>query len=316
MENKKIISVLGATGAQGGSLIKAMLDDPDNEFSPRALTRNPNSDKAKELTELGVEVVFADVDDEGSLKNAFDGAYGAYCVTFFWEHFSPEKEAQQIASFAKVSSEKNLKHVIWSTLEDTRKWVPLSDDRMPTLMDKYKVPHFDAKGESDKYFEEAGVPTTYLLTSFYWDNFIHFGMGPKRGEDGKLNLVLPMNDKKLPGIAAEDIGKCALGILKEGEKFIGQRVAIAGEKLTGRQMADILSKHLGEEVNYSSVPFEVYRGFGFPGSDDLGNMFQFKHDFEDYFCGIRDIDLSKQLNPTLQSFEDWVQRNIDKIPKD
>ena len=308
MENKKIIAVLGATGAQGGSLIKAMLADSESEFTPRALTRNPNSDKAKELSDLGVEVVSADVDSEESLRNAFDGAYGAYCVTFFWEHFSPEKEAAQIASFAKVSSEKNLKHVVWSTLEDTRNWIPLTDDRMPTLMEKYKVPHFDAKGESDKYFEEAGVPTTYLLTSFYWDNFIHFGMGPKRGEDGKLNLVLPMNDKKLPGIAAEDIGKCALGIFKGGDKFIGQRVAIAGEKLTGQQMA--------EEVTYSSVPFDVYRGFGFPGSDDLGNMFQFKHDFEDYFCSIRDIDQSRQLNPNLQSFENWVKNNADKIPKE
>lgn len=314
MGKKKIIAVLGATGAQGGGLVRAILNDSDGEFIPRALTRNPDSDKAKELTALGAEVVKFDVDDESSIKNAFEGAYGAYCVTFFWEHFSPEKEITQVASFARVAKEQGLQHVVWSTLEDTRNWVPLDDDRMPTLMEKYKVPHFDAKGESDKYFTEAGVPSTFLLTSFYWDNFIQFGMGPKKGEDGKLSFVLPMGDKKLPGIAAEDIGKCALGIFKSPKEFIGEKIAITGEKLTGLQMADTLTKYLGSEVKYNSVPFDVYRGFGFPGSDDLGNMFQFKHDFEEYFCGVRSVDFSKKLNPSLQSFDNWVQKNKDKIP--
>ena len=102
--------------------------------------------------------------------------------------------------------------------------MPLGDDRMPTLMGKYKVPHFDAKGEADHLFADLGVPTTFLLTSFYWDNLIHFGMGPKRGPDGKLAITLPMGDKKLPGIAAEDIGKCAYGIFKKGGEFIGKTV--------------------------------------------------------------------------------------------
>ncbi len=314
MSDKKIIAVLGATGAQGGGLVKAILEDPNSEFVPRALTRNVNSDKAKKLSDDGAEVVQVDVDDETSLMKAFEGAYGAYCVTFFWEHFSPEKEKQQIASFAKSAKEKGLQHVIWSTLEDTRNWIPLSDERMPTLMDNYKVPHFDGKGESNKYFTEAGVPTTFLLTSFYWDNLIHFGMGPKKGEDGKLSFAIPMGDKKLPGIAAEDIGKCAYGIFKSGDEFIGETIGITGEKLTGQQMAESLSKSLGKEINYAAIPFDVYRGFGFPGSDDLGNMFQFKHDFEEYFCGARSVGLSKKLNPSLQSFDDWLEKNKNKIP--
>ena len=148
-------------------MVRAILGDKDSQFSVRALTRNANSDKAKELASMGAEVVQADVDDVESLKQAFTGAYGAFCVTFFWEHFSPEKEGAQVKAMAQAAKAAGLQHVIWSTLEDTRKWIPLSDDRMPTLMDKYKVPHFDAKGESDKVFEESGVPTTYLLTSFY-----------------------------------------------------------------------------------------------------------------------------------------------------
>ncbi len=314
MPDKKIIAVLGATGAQGGGLVRAILADPAGGFTARAVTRNVNSDKAKALAKAGAEVVAADVDNLDSLKKAFHGAYGAYCVTFFWDHFSPEKEMAEVRAMAEAAKSERLQHVIWSTLEDTRKWVPLTDDRMPTLQGKYKVPHFDAKGESDNVFTEAGIPTTFLLTSFYWDNFIHFGMGPKPGPDGKLAITLPMGDKKLPGIAAEDIGKTAYGIFKKGKELIGKTVGIAGEHLTGSQMAASFSKALGKEVVYNSVPPKVYRSFGFPGADDLGNMFQFKRDFEEYFCGARNLQFSRSLNPKLQTFDQWLAANKAQIP--
>ncbi len=216
MADKKVIAVVGATGAQGGGLVRAILNDPKGGFAARAITRNKDSDKAKQLAKLGAEVVEADLDNEQSLDKAFQGAYGAFCITNFWEHYSPEKEAAQARAMARAAKRAGLRHVIWSTLEDTRKWVPLDDDRMPTLMEKYKVPHFDGKGAADHFFTDEGVPTTFLLTSFYWDNMIHFGMNPKPGPDGVLAITMPMGDKKLPGIAAGDIGGCAYGIFKDG----------------------------------------------------------------------------------------------------
>jgi uncharacterized protein YbjT (DUF2867 family) len=314
MANKKIIAVVGATGAQGSGLVRAILNDPSGGFAVRALTRDTSSEKAQELAKLGAEVVAADVDDAESLRKAFQGAYGAFCVTFFWAHFSPEKELAQARAMATAAQQTGLKHVIWSTLEDTRKWVPLSDDRMPTLMGKYKVPHFDAKGEADQSFTALGVPTTFLHTSFYWDNFIHFGMGPKRGADGTLAITLPMGNAKLPAIAAEDIGACAYGIFKQGEKLVGKTVGIAGDHLTGAQIAAALTRALGEEVRYHEVPPEVYRSFGFPGAEDLGNMFQFKRDFETYFCGERNLQFSRSVNPSLQTFDTWLARNASRIP--
>jgi uncharacterized protein YbjT (DUF2867 family) len=314
MHDKKIIAVFGATGAQGGGLVRAILSDPTGGFAARAITRDAKSDKAKALAKAGAEVVTADVDDLESLKRAFQGACGAYCVTFYWAHFSPEKELAEAKAMATAARDSRLQHVIWSTLEDTRQWVPLSDNRMPTLMGKYKVPHFDAKGESNRYFTEQGVPTTFLLTSFYWDNFIHFGMGPKKGPDGKLAITLPMDDKKLPGIAAEDIGRCAYGIFKKGREFVGKTVGIAGQQLTGAEMAAAFSRTLGQEVAYNAVSPEVYRGFGFPGADDLGNMFQFKRDFQQVFCGARNVEFSRSLNPALQSFDTWLTRNKNRIP--
>lgn len=314
MPDKKIIAVIGATGAQGGGLVRAILNDKQSGFTARALTRDVNSDKGKALAKLGAEVVAVDIDNEASLKKAFAGAYGAFCVTFFWAHMKAEKEMAEAAAMARAAKATGLKHVIWSTLDDTRKWVPLSDNRMPTLGGKYKVPHYDGKGEADKYFSQEGVPTTWLLTSFYWDNFIHFGLGPKKGPDGKLAITFPMGDKKLPGMAAEDIGKCALGIYKRGKEFIGKKVGIAGEHLTGAQMAAAFSKALGQEVRYNDVPPDVYRGFGFPGADDMGNMFQFKRDFNDDYCAARDLKFSRSLNPALQTFDQWLAKNKSLIP--
>ncbi|HEY7128432.1 MAG TPA: NmrA/HSCARG family protein [Nitrospira sp.] len=314
MADKKIIAVVGATGAQGGGLVRAILNDPTSGFAVRALTRKVDSDKGKELKKLGAEVVAADLDDVESLKRAFAGAYGAFLLTNFWEHFSPEKEIAQAKNMAQAAKHAGIQHAIWSTLEDTRRWVPLSDNRMPTLMGKYKVPHFDAKGEADHLFAELGVPTTLLLTSFYWENLIFFGAGPKKGPDGKLALTYPMGDKKLPGIAVDDIGKCALAIFKKGREFIGKTVAISGEQLTGAQMAAALTKALGQEVRYNDVPPEVYRNFGFPGADDLGNMFQFKRDFQEAFCGPRNPSIARGLNPSLQNFEGWLAQNKSRIP--
>ena len=314
MSEPKIIAVAGATGAQGGGLVRAICADTSGGFKARALTRNPDSDKAKALADLGAEVVAADVDDPASIEAAFAGAYGAYCVTFFWDHFSPEKEQAQAKAMADAAGAAGLQHVIWSTLEDTRKLVPLTDDRMPTLMEKYKVPHFDAKGEADALF--AGVPTTYLLTSFYWDNFIHFGMGPKAGEDGQLAIAFPMGDAKLPGIAAEDIGRCAYGIFKEGTDHVGKTVGISGEHLTGQDLADAFTAAIGKPVGYYAVEPEAYRGFGFPGAEDLGNMFQYKRDFESEFCAPRSIEGSRRLNPQLQTLAQWLAANKDSIAID
>jgi len=306
--------VVGATGAQGGGLARAILSDRAGGFSVRALTRDTNSLKVQALAKAGAEIIAADLNDNESVKRAFDGAYGAYCVTFFWDHFSVETELAHASKMAKAAKEMGTQHVIWSTLEDTRRWIPLSDKRMPTLMGRYKVPHLDAKGEADRFFTELGLPVTFLLTSFYWDNFIHFGMGPKKSPEGDLILTLPLRDKKLAGIAAEDIGKCAYGIFKRGKDLIGKTVGIAGEHLTGVQIAAEMSRAFGREVRFQDISPDEYRKMGFPGAEDLGNMFQFYHDFEQVFCGAREPGFSRSLNPDLQNFRAWLSQNAAQIP--
>ncbi len=314
MTEKKTIAVTGATGAQGGGLVRAILTDPSSDLSVRALTRNPGSEAARRLADLGAEIVQADIDDAASVREAFKGAYAAFCVTNFWEHYSPEREQAQARHMAEAAARVGLEHVIWSTLEDVRRYVPLSNTSMPTLLGKYKVPHFDGKGAVDHVFTELAVPTTFMLASFYWDNLIHFGMGPRRAENGGLILTLPMADKKLAGIAAADIGKCAYGIFRRGPRMAGHTVGLAGEHLGGEAMAGELSRALDQEVRYQPMSVDAYRGLGFPGADDLGNMFQFYCDFEELVCQSRSPDESRSLNPELLTFADWLALNGSHIP--
>jgi uncharacterized protein YbjT (DUF2867 family) len=309
----KVIAVLGSTGAQGGGLVRAILADPAGGFAARAVTRKVDSDKAKALAAAGAEVVTADLDDVASLTKAFAGAHGVYAVTNFWEHFSGEKEKAQAKNVAEAAKAAGVQHVVWSTLEDTRQWMPAGDTRMPMLQGSYRVPHFDAKAEADAFF--AGVPTTFLRTSFYWDNLYMFGLAPKKGDDGNYAWAFPLGTSKMAGIAAEDIGKCAYGVFKAGSQYIGKTVGIAGEFISVADMGTALSKVLGiGPVTYNAVEADVYRSWGFPGADEMGNMFQVYRDFEGPFNANRSISTAKALNPALQNFEQFVVTNKSKIP--
>jgi uncharacterized protein YbjT (DUF2867 family) len=304
--NLPLLTIFGATGAQGGGLARAILARNKPDHRVRAVTRKPDSDAARELAQLGAEVVPADLDDAASVQRAMQGAHGVYAVTNFWEHFSPDKELRQAETLAESARREQVAHVIWSTLEDTRRFLPADGRRMPVLMGNYNVPHFDAKGEANRFFSERGLPVTFLYTSFYWDNLIHFGMGPQRGADGKLVFVLPMGDKPLPGIAASDIGACAAGVFRQGASTVGRSIGIAGEHLTGAGMAAALGRALGEPVTHVAMAPQDYAKLGFPGAGDLANMFQFKADFNDAFRAARPVAESRALHPGLLGFEAWL----------
>ncbi|MGV3707495.1 MAG: NmrA/HSCARG family protein [Gemmatimonas sp.] len=313
MSTPKVIAVIGATGSQGGSLANAILSDPAHAFICRAITRKPDSDNARLLITKGAEVMYGDLDNVDSLVEAFTGAYGAFCVTNFWEHFSGEKEKQQAKNLAEAARIAAVQHVVWSTFEDTRSYLPEGDTRMPRLQGDYAVPHFDAKAEADAYF--ADLPTTYLLTSFYWDNLYAFGLGPKKGEDGSYSITFPMGNSRMAGIAAEDIGKAAYGVFKAGDRFIGKQIGIASEFLTIDEMARALSDALGTgPIAYNDPDPNAYRNFGFPGADELGNMFQIYCDFATEFAARRSPELTRELNPDTLSFAQFLEKYKGRIP--
>jgi uncharacterized protein YbjT (DUF2867 family) len=224
-----------------------------------------------------------------------------------------EREQRQAANIAKAAKTVDAAHVIWSTLDDTTQWLPVSDPRMPTLFGKYKCPHSDSKGQIDHVFTDLGLPVTFLLTCFYWDNFYKYGWGPKRVRDGSYALTFPIGEAKMPGIAIEDIGRCAYGIFQQGSAMIGRRVGIAGEHLSGAEMAAKCSAALGISCTFDPVSAETYRNSGLPGADDLGNMFQIFEEFEQPYRASRSVEAAIALAGPVMSFDAWIAKYRELI---
>ena len=313
MDSLPVIAVIGATGAQGGGVIRAMYAEPERRFAARAITRKPDSQSARALAAEGVEVCLGNLDDATTLERAFTAVHAVYAVTNYWEHRCPERELAQAYNIATAARRAGVRHIVWSTLEDTRSQASLTDSRLPTLLGRYKVPQMDAKGESDSFFRD--LPTTFLRTSFYWDNLIHFGMAPRPDGNGTWSLVLPMGDRKLPGIAASDIGACAFGIFKRGAELIGHTIGIAGEHLTGQEMAQALSDALGEPAHHVHLPWSQFAQLAFANSRELASMFQYMHDCNVGFRAPRSVETSRALHPGLMSFRRWLDKNAARIPR-
>lgn len=290
---RPVIAVFGATGAQGGGLARALLRDPWRRFSVRALTRQPGARAARALAQAGADVVVADLDRPGTLAPALAGADGVFAVTDFWEHFSPERELRQAAQLAGAAARAGVRHVIWSTQEDTRGGA-----------DPWRVPPMDAKGQADAFFRP--LPTTYVLPSFYWDNLIHFGLHPQRDARGVLRWALPMGAARLCGIAAEDIGQCVAALFVRREGVLGERVGLAAEQLTGDEMAEVLARVLGEPVHYQPVAPEVFGRQPFPGAAEMAAMFAYQQAREAEYAAARDPAVARALHPGVQGFAPWA----------
>ncbi|MGW2640949.1 NmrA/HSCARG family protein [Streptomyces sp. NPDC001348] len=304
MSHDNVITVLGATGTQGGAVAAALL--ADGGFTVRAVTRDAASPRARTLAGRGAHVVEASLTDEDSLRRAFDGAYGAFLVTPYWEHRSPARELAEVENLISAARAADLRHVMWSTLEDTREAIPADDNRMPFIGDGYRVPHFDVKGgAADALFAKSGLPTTYLLLSFFWDNLLTLAR-PQRDPDGTLALHLPLGDAAVAGVASDDIGQVALRVLRQPSETIGATVPVAGDHLTGEQMAAALATVLGEPVAYRPPSHDQFRGLGFPGADELGNMFQYYAEFSGSYLGRRAREATRAFNPDPLSLTDFL----------
>ncbi|CAJ0966172.1 unnamed protein product [Ranitomeya imitator] len=285
MADKKVIVVFGATGAQGGSVAAALLDD--GTFEVRAVTRDTTKPAAVKLKEAGAEVVSADLDDEKSLEAALSGAYGAFLVTNFWEHFNKEKEITQ-----NLSKRLALEIVVFSGLENVKK---LTEGKLEVL-------HFDGKGEIEEYFHEIGVPMTSVRLPSYYENLLTF-FRPQKNKDGDgYSLALPMGDVPLDGMSVKDLGGVVVSILKSPSEYVGKNIGLSTEKLEVEQYAAIMSKVTGKDIKDAKITPEAYEKLDFPGAAELANMFRFYITKPD-----RDVDITLKLNPKAKTFQPWME---------
>ncbi|XP_056390276.1 nmrA-like family domain-containing protein 1 [Hyla sarda] len=299
MAAKKIVTVFGATGAQGGSVASALLKD--GTFAVRAVTRDITKPAALKLKEAGAEVVSADLDNKKSLEAALSGAYGAFVVTSFWDHFSKDKEVQQGKDIVDLCKRLGLQHVVYSGLENVNK---LTKGKLDVL-------HFDGKGEVEEYFRDKSCPMTSVRLSFYFENFLTNGK-PQKAKDGKsYELVIPMCDVPMDGFSVSDLGPAVLSILKSPKDYIGKDIGLSAEKLTVAQYAEIMSKVSGKTITDPKIPPEVYEKLPFPGAEEMANMFKFYQMVPD-----RDVALTHKLNPHTKKFKQWLEDNKEAFNKD
>jgi len=282
---RKIISVVGATGTQGGSVIAALLKDSD--WSIRAITRNPSSDAAKLLATQGVTVVKADVNDLASLTSAFTGSSAIYAVTGFFEpfaHSGPEKateiEVQQGINLAKAAAATStLEHYIWSTLPNGKK----------VSGGKYVVPHFEAKNKIDDYIkadEALFAKTTFLWITFYASNY-YFPMFkpyyiPTAGKYIQLQSTPATVHIKTIGDARTNVGLFVKAILAQPGKTRGGKFVLASvEETTAGEMLQTWAKAQGKTAQYVQVDGPTFNAI-WPGwSEEMGVMMEFWENAKD-----------------------------------
>jgi uncharacterized protein YbjT (DUF2867 family) len=307
----KLIAVMGATGAQGGSVVKALQNMKG--FEVRAITRDPESEKAKSIAPLVKEIVKADGDDEASMVEAFKGCYGAFIVSNFWQDMNADHEMKTLRTIKDALKKAQLEHVVLSTLECTIDAIDKAEnkDSWKVLKEdpKMYVPHFDSKGIVTKEYLDAGINVTCFNTSFYYENFIYFGMGPAQHDPSQPHsITFPLAQAKMPIVAVQDIGKFAANLFTD-PSTIGKEVGVASEHLTGEEIAAAFTKVCGYKVLYNAVPTEVYAGFGFPGAEDLANMFRYYVEYEDSFCGMRPLDVCDKRTGGTTKLEAWIKEN-------
>lgn len=292
MEQKKIILVTGATGAQGGSVAKFLLEE--GKFAVRCLTRNPTSGEAMELAAGGAEVVQGSFDDMDSLLYAMQNVYGVFGVTNFWEHF--EKEYQQGKNLVNAVAASNVDYFIYSSLPAAEK---ISNG-------KYKLPHFDIKADLQEYAKSLKPDASFVHVAGYYENFSSFCL-PQKSVDGNYYLQLPQGDTKYASVSVEDLGGVIRTMFRFPEAYKKRTVGVVGADMHCADYASIMSKVLRKNIIYRKISREDYIAQGFPGAEELGNMYTYNKSY----IPNRQLDLieSYGLYPAMQSFESWMIKN-------
>jgi len=255
--DKKVIVVVGATGQQGGAVVRALR--ADNQFKVRALTRNTAKHR-----ELADEVVEADLNRPETLKPAFAGAYGIFLVTNFQEHGADE--LKQATAAVRAAKDAGVKHFIWSTLPDVE---AISGS-------KFHVPHFTGKSKVDRVVREAGFANhTFVIAPFYYQNLIGV-LGPQKQPNGSAGWTLPL-DPAVRNIHMGDISELgavvAGAFAHPGQAGHGEYLPLVGDFLSFNEIIDTLNRQ-GNNFSFHQVPKDVFAGF-FPGAAEIAEMFAY-----------------------------------------
>jgi len=297
----KLITVFGATGAQGGSVVEQLLKE--GSWKVRAITRNLDSDKAKALRALGVEVVKGDV-NEADLLPFFKDAYAAFVLTNFWDPASMGKEEEQGKKLVEAAHKANVQHFIWSSLPNVKR----------ISKGKYNVPHFSDKALVEEYIiglQKSSKPAfkyvTFYGPAFYYQNLQSFFPPKKEGDHYVFTLPETSNVSMFD---VSDTGIIVSAILKDpvgaNGKFIAGCAFHGSPQIIEEEIRR--ASGLGDKIKINLVNRDAFAKLGFPGADELGEMFGWFNEFT-YFGNEIDRNSGQQL-ASLKKFDEWVRHNL------
>jgi len=292
--NKKLIAVIGATGQQGGAVVRAL--QAGNQFKVRALTRNPA--KHRELLD---EVIQADLNRPETLAAAFEGAHGIFLVTDFWEEGTDE--AKQASAAVRAAKDAGVKHLVWSTLPDVE---AISGG-------KFHVPHFTGKAKIDRIVKDAGFPNhTFVIAPMYYQNLVGV-LAPQKQTDGSVGWALPL-DPTVRSIHMGDItelGDIVAGAFARPDQAgHGEYLPLVGDFMSFNEILDTLNRQ-GHNLSFKQVPKEVYAGL-FAGAAEIAETFSYfqAHTYlgSDSYDQIALANKIAGQQPT--KFSAWAQMNF------
>lgn len=315
--SKRIITIFGATGNQGGSVINTVLGHKNlsQQFALRGITRNTSSDKAKALASRGVDLAVADLNDPSTLREALKDSYAVFAVTNYWETGSRQTEVAQGKAIADACVAAGVKHVVWSTLPNVTN---LSNGALK------KVEHFDGKSDVADYFEsiksQSGLITTYFMPGFYAPNFKEMVKSNPEVNDGVPTLTLPWDAEKtqVPVFdPAADTGTYVEAIIGSPDPVAldGRYVQAVSEWTTPAQIVAYISEISGKEVKFNSVPADVFQSF-LPGktAEELTENMVLVRDYSYYGLGAEkkqpeDDKILQAVGLKPQTFKEFVEKN-------
>lgn len=298
----KLLAVFGATGNQGGSVIRTILEDPvlSKEFKIRGVTRDVKKQSSKDLEAKGVEMVEADMSTPEAAAPAVKGAHTVFVVTNFWESMSAATEIAQGKAVADAAKAAGVQHLIFSSLINTAE---ASKGRLS------HITHFDGKAEIGRYMQGTGIPTTLVLPGLFMTEFLNF---IKKNEDDAYLLALPIDGDKgqVPVfLPAADMGKFVKIAIKNYPSYTGKQILAASAYISPNQLMAEWSEVTGKEGKYVQVDAEVFKSFLPPpvAQELLENMLLLEN--PGYYAG-QDLQPSHDLldeKPT--TWKQFVEKN-------
>jgi len=300
MSSKKLITVFGATGSQGGSVVDALLKD--GTFAVRAITRKPTSDKAKDLQRRGVQIVQADIAGPiEQLIEAMKGSHGAFLMTNFWDPSLMKNEEESGEKLVEAARKAGVKEVVWSTLTNVKK---ISNG-------KYNVPHFTAKAEVEDKLRDmqskSPKPFEYVCfvaPSFYFENFESFNAPKKEGDTWVFTLP---TTKILTAFDVKEMGPAVLACFKNPTKYNMKRIDFFGESTTPEQYVRTWEKVTGKKARLNMLPMEEFAKSGAPAAEEFAQMFGWFNEFT-FYGSSGDPRSGQEATGGLCNFETYLRK--------